>query len=214
MILRIVANSGRYQMSPAPTQSGDSMLRELPATHPRPYHRLLGPRPVYFIGSSRPDGKPHLCAATNVTSISSDPALIAVALWPEWETTANVRRSRRLTVSLALSDQVASVLTAGHRYSGITLPTDSSDKFTAAGLTPLTTVADYPAGVAESAAVLVCDVVEVVTGLGDHDVVIAKVRAAWVDPESISDDLVLDLTRRRPLLQLTGAQFATAQPMG
>ncbi|MGW5555595.1 flavin reductase family protein [Micromonospora sp. NPDC003944] len=189
------------------------MLRELPASHPHPYHRLLGPRPVYFVGSNRPDGAPHLCAATNVTSISSDPALLAVALWPEWETTVNIRRSGKLTVSLALSDQVASVLTAGHRYSGVTLPTGSSDKFAAAGLTPLTTGGDYPAGVAESAAVLICDVVEVVSGLGDHDVVIAKVRSAWVDPESVSDDLVLGLSRRQPLLQLTGARFATAQPV-
>ncbi|MFG3698057.1 flavin reductase family protein [Micromonospora sp. NPDC047620] len=190
------------------------MLRELPVTSRHPYHRLLGPRPVYFIGSCRADGAPHLCAATNVTSISSDPALIAVALWPGWETTANVRRTRKLTVSLALSTQVSAVRLAGHRYTGVTLPPDAPDKFAAAGLTPLATRAGYPPGVAESIAVLICDVVDVATGLGDHDVAVASVVSAWADPDAISADLVMDVSRQHPLMQITGDRFAVARPMG
>lgn len=187
------------------------MLRRLHPALLDSCHRLLGPRPVYFIGSTRRDGTPHLCAATNVTAISSSPTLVTVALWPEWETRDNILRHRRLSISLATSDQVPAVMVAGHRYTGRPLP-PQSDKFSAAGLTPLLTEPDYPAGVADCIAVLLCDVLKVLDDLGDHDVLVTRVRSAWADSTCFSQDLVLDVNRRNPLLQITGQRFAAAQP--
>jgi flavin reductase (DIM6/NTAB) family NADH-FMN oxidoreductase RutF len=177
-----------------------------------PVHRLLGPRPVYFVGSTRLDGSHHLCAATNVTSVSVDPPQVVVALWPAWETTGNVLRTRTLTLSPATDGQLPAVLTAGHHYSGVRLP-EGVDKFRATGLTPFVPLPGHPAGVLESPAVLACDVVQVMPDAGDHVLVIARVVAAFRQTGSVSVDLAVDLAGTLPLMQVAGLSFAVARPL-
>jgi flavin reductase (DIM6/NTAB) family NADH-FMN oxidoreductase RutF len=52
----------------------------------RKAHRLLAPRIAYLIGTRAADGTRNLIPVSNVTSISTDPQQLAVAVYKQWET--------------------------------------------------------------------------------------------------------------------------------
>lgn len=178
---------------------------------PAAMHRVLGPRTVYLIGSQRADDEDHLCAASNLTCIGNDPQLVALALFPAWETTSNIIRTRRFSISVTDNRYTDGVWIAGHRYAGISIP-KHANKFTAAGFTPTTVEPGYPAGVGEAIAMLACDVIRVIDDLSDHTLILATVVKAQCRGELYDHEFILDTARIHPLLQLGGARFARAEP--
>src|SRR5881409_1996864 len=96
--------------------------------------RLLGPRQAFLIGSRRPSGDEHVCAASYVSTLGDEPPALAVALKPEWISSSNIRREMELTVNLMSTDFLDAILIAGSKGSGVTLEQDVN-KFRACGLT-------------------------------------------------------------------------------
>jgi len=174
-------------------------------------YRLLGPRTVFLVGSLRYDNSDHLCAATNVTCVGTDPTCSILGLWPKWETTKNIIRTGRFTLSLMASAQLRSILIAGEKYSQIAIP-NGTNKFDASGLTPATVVDGYPAGVKDSLAIIACKVTRVLTDVSNHVVFIAEAIAGQYDPDAFSDELVLDTSAAQPIMQVSGMEFAEAHP--
>lgn len=174
-------------------------------------HHVLGPRTAYLIGSQRESGASHLCAATNVTNIGNDPQMIAVALWPAWETTANIRRTGEMTVNVLDASRLDDIWIVGSKYSKVEV-TEEDDKFVVGGLTQRPSQVVAPAGVAEAMGILECRVVRTVDDLSDHVVFLAEVSTTWACRKYFDSEYVMDLTRGRPVMQMTGRYFAECAP--
>lgn len=183
------------------------MLEEHPTTSA---HRLLGPRTTYLIGSTRADGSPHVCAASNVTSVGTDPQAIALALTRDSETSRNISRSKDFTVNLLASDHLDAIWIAGHRYSGVDL--DDTSVFAAAGLTPAPSLSVEASSVAEASAVLECSTLTTVDLQGDHLIFIATIKSALASPSAFSADGALRFDGLVPPMQVTGPQFGVPVP--
>lgn len=200
---------------PAHSGGAESSADEHPVTddfrdgRPETLHRLLGPRTAYLVGSVNADGSDHLCAASNVTNVGNTTQLVAVALWPEWTTTANIKRSGEFTLSLMSSEHIEALWIVGYRYTKVTIP-PRMGKFAAAGLAPRRSRLVAPAGAEEALAILECRVDRILDDVGDHVLFIAEVLRGEARGSCFSANDVLDAARAHPAMQNSGNQFAEA----
>jgi flavin reductase (DIM6/NTAB) family NADH-FMN oxidoreductase RutF len=81
-------------------------------------HRLLAPRIAYLIGTRSPGGDPNLIPVSNVTSISTDPEQVLIAVHHRWATCDNLCEAQGFTLSVPDSSQLEGVWRLGARYSG------------------------------------------------------------------------------------------------
>jgi flavin reductase (DIM6/NTAB) family NADH-FMN oxidoreductase RutF len=174
-------------------------------------HHALGPRTAFLIGSERENGVPHLCAASNVTNVGISPQIIAVGLWPTWETTNNIQRTGEFTVNLMDVADTDNIWIVGSKYSKVSLlPED--DKFLVGGFSPLPSVHVKPYGVSESLAVLECRVERVIDDLSDHIIFLAHVISARCDRQYFDEDYIIDVHRVHPVMQISSRYFAQCAP--
>src|SRR3954471_9240532 len=81
-------------------------------------HRLLAPRVAYLVGSYSEEGEPNLIPVSNVTSLSTEPQCLIVAIFEEWQTCKNLATSEGFTLCVPRSTQAEAVWKLGARYSG------------------------------------------------------------------------------------------------
>jgi flavin reductase (DIM6/NTAB) family NADH-FMN oxidoreductase RutF len=174
-------------------------------------HHALGPRTAFLVGSERSDGSSHLCAASNVTNVGIDPQLVAVGLWPTWETTANIIRTGELTLNLMDVAYVDDIWIVGSKYSKVRLEPDDN-KFTVGGFSELGSIGIRPSGVAEAIAVLECRVVRTIDDVSDHVIFLANVEFAQCQRRFFDDDFIVDVHRVHPVMQISSRYFAQCDP--
>jgi flavin reductase (DIM6/NTAB) family NADH-FMN oxidoreductase RutF len=81
-------------------------------------HRLLAPRIAYLVGTRASDNSPNLIPLSNLTSISTRPQHLALAVCKQWETHKNLHNADGFTVSVPHIGQLEGVWKLGARYSG------------------------------------------------------------------------------------------------
>jgi flavin reductase (DIM6/NTAB) family NADH-FMN oxidoreductase RutF len=96
-------------------------------------HRLLAPRIAYLIGTRAPDHTPNLIPISNLTSISTEPQQIALAVYRQWETHKNLLSADGFTVSVPHIGQLEGVWKLGAKYSHYPYA-NNAEKITASGL--------------------------------------------------------------------------------
>lgn len=173
-------------------------------------HRLLAPRIAYLIGTRSADGEPNLIPVSNVTSISTDPQLIVIAVYRAWKTYDNLQATDSFTLSVPTAEQQDGVWKLGARYSRYDFP-DRTTKLTASGLT-LDHNPDLPGPVlTDGIGWLSCQITSRLDVEGDHGVYIGKITHAEFNDDHLTPDgtPTHDL---RPLMQITGNRFTTAGP--
>lgn len=141
---------------PADPVSGAAALRELVM-------------PVVVVAAS--DGGQTACATSTTSYVSLQPPILCVALTPSSKTAQLVVRTGKFSVSVLTAGQADLARRAGR-------PAAGPDKLAAVGIGPEPPpgAADGPPGVAGAAAVLWCEVSDVVTA-GDHRVFFGTVTA-------------------------------------
>jgi flavin reductase (DIM6/NTAB) family NADH-FMN oxidoreductase RutF len=170
-------------------------------------HHLLGPRTAFLIGSTRESGASHLCAASNVTNLGIAPQLVAVGLWPTWESTANILRTGEMTISLLDDRFLDDIWIVGSKYSKVALTPDD-DKFIVGGFTRLPSKEVAPDGVAEALGILECKVARVIDDLSDHVIFLATAVSARCRREYFDSDYIVDVHRVHPVMQISSRYFA------
>jgi flavin reductase (DIM6/NTAB) family NADH-FMN oxidoreductase RutF len=144
--------------------------------------------PVVLVAAAH-DGA-RSCATATVMYVSLSPVMVALALHPGSRTTALVRASGELSISLLAEGQLDTAIAAGH---GAT----SGDKLTELGLETVRPPDGFGVpGIAGSLSILWCRVGEVLP-VGDHVIVLATVEHDVKAPPPAGDAAPLIRYERR-----------------
>lgn len=165
-------------------------------------HRLLHPYNTFLVTCCDAQGKPNIVTIAWLIPLSVQPALLGMALRPTRHSYALIRTTGEFVVNVAPYEIARQALFCGRR-SGRDL-----DKFAASGLTARPAQRVRPPVIEECVAYLECRLVEEVAA-GDHQLLIAEVLTASVQPGTLDSEGMYDLTCVRPLLHLGGNRFTS-----
>ncbi len=171
-------------------------------------HRLLAPRIAYLIGTKDQNGTANLIPVSNLTSVSTRPQQVALAVFKQWRTYENLLTATGFTLTVPTMEQLDSVWKLGARYSKY--PTvDRIDKLTKSGLELNCEASSYgpiaPSGIGS----LSCRVVARIDVNGDHGITVGEVEQVWFNPEYLTAD-GKPKAAAHPLMQQTGNLFTTS----
>lgn len=170
-------------------------------------HRLLAPRIAYLIGTIGNDKAPNLIPVSNLTSVSTRPQQVALAVYKSWTTYETLQTARGFTVSVPVMDQLDAVWKLGARYSRF--PTgEPAEKLAASGLDLDHQASDYgpvlPAGIGWMS----CRTIARLDLGGDHGIVVGQIEHIWFNPDYMDPDGTPRGTPH-PVMQQTGNQFTS-----
>ena len=172
-------------------------------------HRLLAPRIAYLIGTRSPGGDSNLIPISNVTSISTDPEQILIAVHHRWVTCDNLCEARGFTLSVPDASQLEGVWKLGARYSGYRVAS-RTDKLASCGLALDDAISPYGPIPSDCLGWMSCRIVERLSFGGDHLSVVAGIESVHVDDSRFQEDGTPE-GEIHPLMQVTGNLFATAE---
>ena len=168
-------------------------------------HRLLGPRSVFVILAPDRSGNWNAAPISNVTSISVDPQIIAIASYRKNRTSKLLRRSRPFVCCLMDARQIDAVWRSAGIYSGYDSITGEG-RFKAGGLKLQWPENSKTPVIEGSLAALSGKIIKKLRP-GDHMVFFGKVLSAYFDASAFREDLDFDVGKASPLLQVTGNKF-------
>ncbi|MFD6355492.1 flavin reductase family protein [Nocardia tengchongensis] len=170
-------------------------------------HRLLAPRIAYLIGTVNEDKTPNLIPVSNLTSVSTQPQQIALAVHKQWSTFETLQTAAGFTVSVPVFGQLEAVWKLGARYSHF--PTAGPvEKLIASGLPLDYQASEYGPVLSSGIGWMCCRIIARLDLGGDHGIVIGQAEQVWFNP----DYLEIDGTPRgtpHPVMQQTGNQFTS-----
>ena len=171
-------------------------------------HRLLAPRIAYLIGTRAPDNLPNLIPVSNLTSISTEPQQIVLAVYRRWETHRNLRDTDGFTMSVPHIGQLEGVWKLGAKYSRYPYATNA-EKIIASGLSLDYDASPYGPVVTDGIGWAVCQIIAKPDFGGDHGLYVAQIKHVYFNPTYLNPD---GTPRRdvRPVMQITGNAFTTA----
>jgi flavin reductase (DIM6/NTAB) family NADH-FMN oxidoreductase RutF len=171
-------------------------------------HRLLAPRIAYLIGTRAADHTSNLIPVSNLTSISTEPQQIALAVYKQWQTHKNLRDADGFTVSVPHIGQLEGVWKLGAKYSRY-LYTSNTEKITASGLSIDHDTSPYGPILTDGIGWAACQIVERLDFGGDHGIYIGHIEHVYFNPKYLNPDGPAhgDV---RPVMQITGNTFTTA----
>lgn len=170
-------------------------------------HRLLAPRIAYLVGTRDCDGTPNVIPVSNVTSVSTDPQHLLLAVYKQWRTYETLLTAEGLTLSVPLIDHLQGVWKLGARYSGYPAASPQ-EKLTSSGLSFDYEVSSYGPVLTDGVGWIACQIIQLADFGGDHGLVIGQAQRAWFNPEFFNLDGVPH-TQTAPLMQVTGNCFTT-----
>jgi flavin reductase (DIM6/NTAB) family NADH-FMN oxidoreductase RutF len=170
-------------------------------------HRLLSPRVAYLIGSRGADGQGNLIPVSNVTSISTDPQQVVVAVLKRWATHENLRHAEGFNLSVPSVEQAQGVWKLGARYSRFSFPSAEA-KLHDCGL-DISEAAGYGPVLRGGLGWMACRILQHVDSGGNHGVFVAQVERVEFDESYFSPDGSL-ARQPDPLMQVTGNVFTTS----
>lgn len=92
-------------------------------------HRILAPRLVVAIGTVSPDGRRNIIPINNITSVSTEPSMVIIAVYKPWITAENLKTAKAFTVSVPHREQLELIWKLGQKYSGYKSGKDKIDEF-------------------------------------------------------------------------------------
>ncbi|MBF6278306.1 hypothetical protein A5789_04120 [Nocardia sp. 852002-51101_SCH5132738] len=171
-------------------------------------HRLLAPRIAYLIGTKDENGTANLIPVSNLTSVSTKPQQVAIAVLKQWKTYENLLTADGFTVTVPTIEQLDSVWKLGARYSNFPAA-DPTEKLASCGLELDHDASPYgpiaPSGIGS----LSCRVVARIDLNGDHGITVGEVEQVRFNREYLTAD-GKPKTATHPLMQQTGNLFMTS----
>lgn len=168
-------------------------------------HRLLAPRIAYLIGTKDDVGTANLIPVSNLTSVSTSPQQIALAILKQWQTYRNLLTAPGFTLSVPTIEQLDGVWKLGAKYSKFPA-TDPAEKLAASEL-PLEDTRHGPV-LTTGIGWLTCRIVGRLDLGGDHGITVGEVDDVWFNPDHLTED-GRPMTATHPLMQQTGNLFTT-----
>ncbi len=92
-------------------------------------HRILAPRLVVTIGTTSEDGRKNIIPINNITSISTEPSMVIIAVYKPWITANSLKTAKGFTVSVPHKEQLELVWKLGQKYSGYKSDKDKIEEF-------------------------------------------------------------------------------------
>lgn len=171
-------------------------------------HRLLAPRIAYLIGTKDANGTANLIPVSNLTSVSTKPQQVAIAVLKQWRTYENLLTAEGFTVSVPTIEQLDSVWKLGARYSKYPI-VDPVEKLASCGLELDHEASPYGPVVPTAIGSLSCRVVARIDLNGDHGTTVGEVEQVSFNREILSAEGKPKSTTH-PLMQQTGHLFTTS----
>lgn len=171
-------------------------------------HRLLAPRIAYLIGTRDSRGEPNLIPVSNVTSVSTEPQHIAVAIYKQWDTYHNLLTADGFTLSVPLIDHLRGVWILGAKYSGYPAK-NTQEKLVATGLDLDHQASSYGPVLASGTGWMQCRTTARIDLRGNHGLIIGEVQHVWFNPALLTPQGTYR-SQAQPLMQVTGNNFTTA----
>ncbi|MFF3575282.1 flavin reductase family protein [Nocardia jiangxiensis] len=174
-------------------------------------HRLLAPRIAYLIGTKDQAGTANLIPVSNLTSVSTDPQQVALAVLKRWRTHENLLTAPGFTVTVPTMAQLDGVWKLGARYSKFPI-TEPTEKLADCGLDLDTESSSYGPVVPTELGWLSCRTVARFDLGGDHGITVGEIEQAWFNSDYLTGDgKPKGVTH--PLMQQTGNLFTTTGEM-
>ena len=170
-------------------------------------HRLLAPRIAYLIGTRDPHGEPNLIPVSNVTSVSTNPQHVLLAVYKHWLTYQNLLIAEGFTLSVPLLNHLHGVWILGAKYSGYPAQ-NPYEKLAAADLALDHQASPYGPVLTTGTGWMQCRTTARIDLGGDHGLIIGLVEHAWFNPNLLTPDGT-PRSQTQPLMQITGNRFTT-----
>lgn len=92
-------------------------------------HRILAPRLIVAIGTVSENGRKNIIPINNITSISTNPGMVLIAVYYPWITADNLKTAKGFTISVPSKDQLELIWKLGQKYSGYNSGLDKIEEF-------------------------------------------------------------------------------------
>ncbi|WP_280398074.1 flavin reductase family protein [Nocardia carnea] len=171
-------------------------------------HRLLAPRIAYLIGTKDENKIANLIPVSNLTSVSTKPQQVAIAVLKQWRTYKNLLMADGFTVTVPTIQQLESVWKLGARYSKFSV-VDPVEKLASCGLELDRDASPYGPVVPSGIGSLSCRVVARIDLNGDHGITVGEVEQVWFNREYLTAE-GKPKAATPPLMQQTGNLFTTS----
>jgi len=171
-------------------------------------HRILAPRLVFLIGTISPNGQQNIIPITNVTSVSTEPCQVLVAVYKPWQTCANLLTTEGFTLSLADRSQLELVWKLGAKYSGYDSGQVKTEEFRHNLDTAFSTYGPVLKG---ALGWMECKIVgRPDSDTSNHQMIVGQCTKAAVDPHKFTADIT-PIGTPKPLMQWERNHFSSAE---
>ena len=170
-------------------------------------HRLLAPRLVVTIGTVSENGRKNIIPINNITSISTDPGMVIIAVYKPWITADNLKTAKGFTVSIPHREQLELIWKLGQKYSGYSSDKDKIEEFND---NLDLDFSNYGPVVKNALGWLECEIIDRPKDVGgNHFMVIGQFTNAMVNPDYYSEEM-LPKGNPKPFMQWERNSFAEA----
>jgi flavin reductase (DIM6/NTAB) family NADH-FMN oxidoreductase RutF len=168
----------------------------------------LYPVPVIIVSCVDESGRANLVTLAWTGTVCSEPPMIGISLRPGRHSHPMIKQTGEFVVNIPSAEQVRVL-----DYVGSVSGRDISDKFEAAGLTPM------PAHLVKAPLVKECPFnieckVRQVLSLGTHDLFLGEVVAVHADEEVLRADGALDPEKAHPIAYIGGEYWSMGRRLG
>jgi flavin reductase (DIM6/NTAB) family NADH-FMN oxidoreductase RutF len=168
-------------------------------------HRIISPRIAYIITSIDKDGHVNAAPFSNLTSVSTDPERLVLAVYKEWDTIRNIRQTKEFVVNVPSKELLQEVWICGDKYAGHPIPRGVNE-LKIAKLTEISSEKVKPPRIKECYAHLECKTTWI-KNVGDHYLILADIVSASFTEGYFDKDFVLNVSKSTPLMEISRNLF-------
>lgn len=170
-------------------------------------HRILAPRIAYLVTSVDKQGRVNAASFSNLTSVSTDPERLVLAVYKAWDTIRNIRATHEFVVNVPSRNLLKEVWVCGDKYAGNPIPS-GIDELKIAGLTEIPSERVKPPRIAECPMHLECKVVWI-KNVGDHYLILGDIVSASYSKGSFDKELIQIVPKTIPLMEISRGFFTS-----
>lgn len=171
-------------------------------------HRILSPRLVVLIGTRAHDGRQNIIPISNITSVSTDPGMVVVAIYYPWVTADNLKTAKGFTVSVPSKEQLELLWKLGAKYSGYKLTKEKIKEFEDDLDTEFS---DHGPVLKNALGWIECEIVKLIEVKdANHLITVGKYTKAMVDPNKYTEE-ISPIDNPKPIMQWERNNFSTAE---
>lgn len=169
--------------------------------------RGVAPRIPHLVTTVDRGGRVNTAPFSNITSVSTKPERLVLAITPQSDTYKNLRATKQFVVNMPSVKLLDAVWICGDKYTGHPIPA-GIDELCLAGLTAIPARKVKPPRIAECAVHLECSVVWM-KKVGNHYLVLADIVAFSATKGTFNKDHIPQIKKVQPLFEISSGYFTT-----